>query len=265
MAGQPYWTQDTGGFFVYHPQGERNPEYRELFARWHQFGVFNPIYRIHGTSIEREPYLFKTLAPEIYRVAARRRAAALPAACPTSTRLAWQSTANGYTMMRGLPMDFPDDPKVRKIDDAFMFGPAFLVHPVTRAMYHASAPPPATIPTEALRTPDGKPGLAVRVLRGREFRAIRRQRRRRARSTTPGPARRWPIRPPASQASTTSPARWEGTITAPEDGEYEIGVEDDDGVPPLARRQARSSTTGATAPSATGREGHAPQGPEGRR
>src|SRR6185312_10844645 len=43
--------------------------------------------------------------------------------------------ANTYfhdgTIMRGLVMDFPDDAKVRDIDDEYMFGPAFLVAPVT--------------------------------------------------------------------------------------------------------------------------------------
>ncbi len=35
------------------------------------------------------------------------------------------------TIMRGLVMDFPDDVKVRDINDEYMFGPAFLVAPVT--------------------------------------------------------------------------------------------------------------------------------------
>lgn len=35
--------------------------------------------------------------------------------------------------MRGLAMDFTADPKVYDIDDSYMFGPAFLVHPVTSA------------------------------------------------------------------------------------------------------------------------------------
>jgi alpha-D-xyloside xylohydrolase len=33
-------------------------------------------------------------------------------------------------------MDFPNDTAARNIDDQFMFGPAFLVNPVTRVMYH---------------------------------------------------------------------------------------------------------------------------------
>jgi alpha-D-xyloside xylohydrolase len=227
MAGLPYWTQDTGGFFVNYLQGERNPEYQELYARWNQFAIFNPIYRIHGASIEREPYIFKTLAPEIYRSmlgAAQLRYKLLP----YIYSLAWQSTAHGYTMMRGLPMDFPDDQNVRKTDDAFMFGPAFLVHPITRAMYHLSDPPPSTIPTEALQTPDGKPGLAVQYFEGVDFnKPAGKTIDEKVEHNWPGPPLANP--PPGLSGFDNFSARWEGTVTASEAGEYEFGVEYDDG------------------------------------
>jgi alpha-D-xyloside xylohydrolase len=227
MAGLPYWTQDTGGFFVNYTEGEKNPAYQELYARWNQFAIFNPIYRIHGASIEREPYIFKTLAPEIYQSllgAAQLRYELLP----YIYSLGWQSTANAYTMMRGLPMDFPDDLKVRQTDDVFMFGPAFLVHPITRAMYHLSDPAPAAIPTEALRTPDGQPGLAVQYFEGTDFnKPAGRTIDGKAEHNWPGPPLANP--PPGLTGFDNFSARWEGTITAPEDGEYEIGVEYDDG------------------------------------
>lgn len=227
MAGQPYWTQDTGGFFVNYENGERNPEYRELFARWHQFAIFNPIYRIHGTSIEREPYIFKDMDPEMYRSllqAAQLRYRLLP----YIYSLGWKSTNQGYTMMRGLPMDFPDDPQARKLDDQFTFGPAFLVHPVTRAMYHASAPPAQTIPAEALHTQKGEPGVVVEYFDGTNFEKPAGQLvDRTIDHTWPGP----PLANPPAQLTKLDnfSARWQGTITAPEDGEYEIGVEGDDG------------------------------------
>jgi len=228
MAGLPYWTQDTGGFFVMnYPGGEENQEYQELYARWNQFAIFNPVYRIHGTSIEREPYLFKSSAPEIYKSlldAANLRYQLLP----YIYSLGWQTTANGYTMMRGLPMDFPDDMKARKIDDEFMFGPAFLVQPVTRAMYHVSDPPLTTIPADALRTASGAVGLEVQYYSGVDFDKP-------AGSTVdqtvdhswPGPPLANP--PPGLDAFTNFSARWQGTLTAPETGEYEIGIEYDDG------------------------------------
>ena len=227
MAGLPYWTQDTGGFFVNYLHGEKNPEYQELYARWNQFAIFNPIYRIHGANIEREPYLFKTLAPEIYRSllgATQLRYELLPYIYSQ----AWQSTTHGYTLMRGLPMDFPDDQRVRKTDDAFMFGPAFLVHPITRAMYHVSDPPPVTIPAEMMRTPDGKPGLAVQYFEGVDFEKP-------AGATTEEKIEHnWPAPPlanppPGLNGFDNFSARWEGTILAPEEGEYEFTVEYDDG------------------------------------
>lgn len=227
MAGLPYWTQDTGGFFVNYKGGEKNPEYQELFARWNQFAIFNPIYRIHGTNIEREPYVFKNIAPDVYGSllgAARLRYQLLP----YIYALAWQTTANNYTIMRGLPMDFPDDHAVRKIDDAFMFGPAFLAHPISWAILHRSDPPAATIPVEALKTPEGQPGLSVQYFEGVNFDKP-------AGKTIdltvdhawPGPPLANP--PPGLSGFDNFSARWQGTITAPETGEYELGIEYDDG------------------------------------
>lgn len=227
MAGLPYWTQDTGGFFVNYPGGEGNPEYRELFNRWHQFGVFNPVYRIHGTNIQREPYRFVKSDPEFYQ-------ALLDAATlryrmmPYLYSLGWMSTSQGYTMMRGLPMDFPDDPAVRKIDDAYMFGPAFLVHPVTKVMYNAPAPPAPTVPTSALQTPDGQPGLALEYFEGVNFdRSV-------SKTIDRVIDHNWPEPPladiPAGLTSLNNfSARWTGKLTAPEEGEYELGLEGDDG------------------------------------
>ena len=94
MAGQPYWSQATGGFFVHFPEGERNPADRELYARWNQFGIFNPVYRIHGADVQREPYLYKELDPQVYaslRSAAELRMRLLP----YLYGLAWRSTNDG--------------------------------------------------------------------------------------------------------------------------------------------------------------------------
>lgn len=227
MAGLPYWTQDTGGFFVNYERGEKNPEYQELFARWNQFAIFNPIYRIHGTDIEREPYIFKTTAPDLYkslRDAANLRYQLLP----YIYSLAWQTTANGYTMMRGLPMDFPDDLKARKLDDEFMFGSAFLVHPITHAMYHISQPPLNTIPANALQTSDGARGLQVQYFSGLDLNTPA------GKTIDQTVEHSWPdpplANPPPGLTSLENfSARWQGFLIAPEAGEYEIGMEYDDG------------------------------------
>ena len=124
----------------------------------------------------------------------------------------WKITSEGYTMMRGLPMDFPDDVKVRDISDAFMFGPAFLVHPVTRAMYNAETPPPATLPTEYLRTPDGKPGLAVQYFAGDKLRDAQGKSDRQGRGSRLARSAAGRILPAAWTDSINFSARWEGMI-----------------------------------------------------
>ncbi|WP_454832443.1 TIM-barrel domain-containing protein [Pseudoxanthomonas wuyuanensis] len=227
MAGLPYWTQDVGGFFVNAPGGERDPAYRELFARWNQFGIFNPIYRIHGTSIEREPWAFKALEPAVYR-SIRRAAELRYRLLPYIYSLAWASTHDGYTMMRGLPMDFPDQQALRRVDDTYMFGPAFLVQPITRPMFHAELPPPPTVPAAQLRTLDGQPGLTLEYYRGMEFEQLA------SRTVDLQAEHHWPGPPldsvPAGLDGLQNfSARWQGQIIAAEDGEHEIGVEGDDG------------------------------------
>jgi alpha-D-xyloside xylohydrolase len=228
VTGNPYWTQDTGGFFVADfPGGEKNPAWRELYARWLQFSAFNPIMRIHGTHVEREPYLFKTMDPQVYGSllsSTRLRYRLLP----YIYGLSWKVTSNSYTLMRPLMMDFPDDRATDTIDDSFMFGPALLVHPVTRAMYHILPPPPATIPGEYLRTPDGQPGLAGQYFEGENFETPK------SRFIDTTVDHTWPDPPlaevPAGLAKLSHfSARWQGALTAPEDGEYEIGIEGNDG------------------------------------
>lgn len=229
ITGTPYWTQDIGGFFVRRdfPGGEQSPAYRELFARWFQYGAFNPIMRVHGTDIEREPYIFKELDPEVYKSlldTVHLRYRLLPYIYGLSARV----TREHDTLMRALPMDFPDDAATHAIDDQFMFGPSLLAHPVTRPMLRIEPPPPATIPAEFLRTPGGQPGLEGQYFAGRDFATPK------GKVVDPVIDHAWPAPPlatiPAGLESLDDfSARWEGTLEAPEDGEYEIGVEGDDG------------------------------------
>lgn len=227
MAGQPYWTQDTGGFFVNFGGGQHSAAYRELYARWNQFGIFNPVYRIHGTSIDREPYLFKTLDPAMY--GSLLRAAQLRMQLlPYLYGLAWRCTHEGYTMMRGLAMDFPDQVALRKVDDTYMFGPAFLVQPITRPMFHPVLPPPATVPPTRLRTPDGQRGLVLEYFEGMNFDKPA------SRTVDTVIAHHWPdpplgSLPPGLASLNRFSARWTGELMAEESGEHEIGVEGDDG------------------------------------
>ncbi len=228
VTGNPYWTHDTGGFFVSaFPGGHNNPSWRELFARWLQFSAFTPLMRIHGTDVEREPYIFKTLDPQVYTSllgSAHLRYRLLPYIYSLSSKV----TSDGYTLMRPLMMDFPDDRATDTIDDSFMFGPAFLVHPVTRAMYRIEPPPAQTVPSQFLRTPDDQPGLAGQYYEGLNFETPK------GRIVDAKIDHTWPD-PPLAEIPAGLPslnnfsARWQGFLIAPEDGEYELGLSGDDG------------------------------------
>lgn len=228
ITGNPYWTNDIGGFFVPdYPQGEKDPAYRELFTRWFQYGVFNPIMRVHGTDIEREPYIFKKLDLSVYQ-ALEKAVNFRYQLMPYTYSLNWQVSNNNYTVMRALAMDFGADSKVYDIADQFMYGPSLLVHPVTRPMYHLKDPAPQTIPAKFLTTPNGKPGLAVQYFEGESFNRLT------GTEVDLQLDHGWPSPPLANIPGGLSElnnfsAKWFTNLKAPETGEYEIGVEGDDG------------------------------------
>ena len=131
MAGLPFWGMDIGGFSV---MGKFNDpanlaEWQELQARWHQFGAFVPLFRTHGQWPRRE--LWNIAEPGspayesiLYYMKLRYRL------MPYLYSLAGMVHFEDYTMMRGLPMDFPDDPTARLVADQWMFGPALMPCPV---------------------------------------------------------------------------------------------------------------------------------------
>ena len=126
LSGLPYWTTDIGGFVSGDPD---DPDYRELFIRWFQFGTFNPILRVHGTrkTDQNELWSYGPDAQKILTSFDRLRYRLLP----YIYSLAWKTTSESYTPMRPLVMDFRTDVRAQNIGDQFMFGPAFLVNPVT--------------------------------------------------------------------------------------------------------------------------------------
>jgi alpha-D-xyloside xylohydrolase len=126
LSGIPYWTTDIGGFVFGNPT---DPAFRELFIRWFQYGTFNPILRVHGTRHPDENELW-SYGPDAQKILVnfdRLRYRMLP----YIYALAWKTTNEAYTPMRPLVMDFRSDPRAQNVGDQFMYGPAFLVNPVT--------------------------------------------------------------------------------------------------------------------------------------
>ena len=132
MSGIPFWGMDIGGFSTmgkfYDPAN--SDEWQELQTRWHQFGTFVPLFRTHGQWPRRELW---NIAPEgskayesiLWYMRFRYRL------MPYLYSLAGAVHFEDYTIMRGLPMDFPDDMAVRDLSDQWMFGPALMPCPVS--------------------------------------------------------------------------------------------------------------------------------------
>jgi len=154
-SGIPYWTSDIGGYISRTAPGGvpdwTKPEMRELFTRWFQFGTFCPIMRIHGRG---ERALFSSnwdaQTKEILLKYDNLRYRLLPYIYSLSAKV----TMDNYTMMRSLAFDFRTDPKVYSIPDQYMFGPAFMVNPVTKQLY-SKAGADGTTKTRSVYLPGG--------------------------------------------------------------------------------------------------------------
>jgi alpha-D-xyloside xylohydrolase len=132
-SGIPYWTTDIGGFSLErryeHATGEDLIEWRELNLRWYQFGVFCPLFRIHGQFPYREIYNLAPMDHPVYKSMVKYDKLRYRL-MPYIYTLAGMTYHQDYTIMRPLVMDHPGDVKVLDIADEYMFGPGLLVCPV---------------------------------------------------------------------------------------------------------------------------------------
>jgi alpha-D-xyloside xylohydrolase len=133
MSGLPYWTMDIGGFAVERryeqPDAATLEEWREMNARWYQFGSFVPLFRAHGQFPYREIYNISPVGHPCYESMLyynKLRYRLLP----YTYSLAGQVYHRDYTMMRGLVMDFAADTAVKNIADQYLYGPSLLINPV---------------------------------------------------------------------------------------------------------------------------------------
>jgi alpha-D-xyloside xylohydrolase len=136
VSGIPYWTSDIGGYhFHWQAPDWSAPKNRELFTRWFQFGTFSPVFRIHGKG---ERALFSDNWDATTKSILLNYDNLRYRLLPYIYSLAWKVTNEGYTIMRSLAFDFPDDDAIKSIPDQYMFGPAFMVNPVTKSLYNLS-------------------------------------------------------------------------------------------------------------------------------
>ncbi|TQV67350.1 DUF5110 domain-containing protein [Exilibacterium tricleocarpae] len=121
LLGLGYIHSDLGGF----AGGETFD--KEMYIRWLQYGVFQPIYRPHAQdNIAPEPVFHDRETRDILREYVKLRYRLLP----YNYTLAYHNATTGLPLMRPLFFEDESDPELMDYKDAFLWGDAFLVAPV---------------------------------------------------------------------------------------------------------------------------------------
>lgn len=151
LSLSPFWGSDIGGFY---PNQEKTGE---LYARWYQFGAFNPSFRSHARTWylslpwgwglsdmgvqennnqneasqnpERNVLQSEMNNPEIEPVA-KKYAELRYQLLPYNYTLAWESRNTGMPMMRAMWLHYPEDEHVRGMGSQYLWGRDMLIAPV---------------------------------------------------------------------------------------------------------------------------------------
>jgi alpha-glucosidase (family GH31 glycosyl hydrolase) len=119
MQGIPFMHSDLGGF-----AGANDDS--ELYLRWLQYGVFQPIFRPHAQEeVPSEPIFKDEATKKIAKKAIELRYRLLP----YNYTLMNKASETGIPLMR--PVFFEDDrPEMRNVDSLYFWGNEFLIAPV---------------------------------------------------------------------------------------------------------------------------------------
>lgn len=124
LLGMAYTHSDLGGF----AGGEVFD--KEMYIRWLQYGVFQPVYRPHAQEqIAPEPVLHDKETKDILRNYVKLRYRLFP----YNYSLAYQNSTTGMPLMRPLFFENEADTSLIANKDSYLWGDAFLVTPVTAA------------------------------------------------------------------------------------------------------------------------------------
>jgi alpha-glucosidase len=122
----PFWATDISG---YCGDIEDYPAMAELYVRWLQFGVFNPLSRAHHEGNNAaEPWLFGERAEKICKEAIELKYRLFP----YFYTFAREAYDHGMPLMRALLLEYPNDPETYKAEGQFLLGNRLLVAPVVK-------------------------------------------------------------------------------------------------------------------------------------
>lgn len=118
LSGFGFWSHDIGGF--------ENVETPDLYKRWTAFGLLSTHSRLHGNQSYRVPWLFDEEAVDVTRFFSQLKNTFMPYIYSSSI----QSSTQGLPMMRGMVLEYPNDPACGYLDKQYMLGDSLLVAPI---------------------------------------------------------------------------------------------------------------------------------------
>ncbi len=121
MQGMAFMHSDLGGF------AGANLD-NELYTRWLQYGVFQPIYRPHAQEdVPPEPVFRESKTKALAKQSIELRYKLLP----YNYTLAFQNSQTGVPLMRPLFFEEPDNNALQDDDSFYLWGNDFLIAPIT--------------------------------------------------------------------------------------------------------------------------------------
>ncbi|MGO1728003.1 MAG: TIM-barrel domain-containing protein [Flavobacteriaceae bacterium] len=122
LQGLAYMHSDLGGF-----AGDLEDD--DLYVRWLQYGVFQPIYRPHAQEdVASEPVFRSEKAKNLSRQAIELRYELIP----YNYQLAFENQEKGMPLMRPLFFEEPQNAELYHVSETYLWGHDFLVSPVLR-------------------------------------------------------------------------------------------------------------------------------------
>ncbi|WP_396193754.1 TIM-barrel domain-containing protein [Flavobacterium sp.] len=123
MQGMAYMHSDLGGF-----AGDYFDN--ELYLRWLQYGVFNPIFRPHAQEDVASEVTYK----DVHTKAKAKKSVELRyQLMPYNYTLTFDNNQKGTPLMRPLFFEEPTNEKLLNEKESYLWGNAFLVKPITKA------------------------------------------------------------------------------------------------------------------------------------
>lgn len=122
MQGMGYMHSDLGGF-----AGDYFDN--ELYIRWLQYGVFQPVFRPHAQEDVASEPVYKDI---VTKAKAKKQVELRYQLLPYNYTLAFENSQKGMPLMRPLFFEEPNNPKLATVCETYLWGNDFLVTPITK-------------------------------------------------------------------------------------------------------------------------------------